>query len=323
MTRRPAPRRALLLLLLLVLLGVLYVQVRDARQRWIPGNELVPEGYSPPVLRIGASAVVEGPVEIALHEPVDFDGFTREAVLALRSENVAKHPSLVSGYEPHRNVYGRIVDGMPWWGLVGQFRYGPGPRSTEGASEESRFVLNPFLLVGAELFGASRWGGFRWDEDAIAAAGVPDEELPLAVEPTSLTWWPDQSRAEVVYDATGLIEGVAPFVDEPPTLPLDGTYLYPQSARDLGFNFLHVDLAASEQVTQRDPNPSPFRIRSFIHRGGSCRYPGGCNNGSPHQTHVARIQIEALPARLVLRLWRKQPADAASAADMEFAIRFE
>ncbi len=319
----PFPRRAVLLLLLLALSAVLYAQVRHARQSWTPPLDARPDRPSPPVLHIGPQAAVAGPVDVALHDPVDFDGLTREAVLALRRANVALHPALVSGYEPHSRIYGRIVDGLPWWGMVGQFRYGPGPRSTEGASEEARFVLNPFVLVGAELFGASRWGGFRWDQDAVARSGLSDEELPLAVEPTSLTWWPDQSRAEVVYDATGLIEGVAPYTVEPPTLPLGGTYLYPQNARDLGFDFLYLDLDASDQVTQRDPSSTPFRVRSFIHHGGSCRYPGGCNNGSPHITEVARIQIEALPARLVLKLWRKRPEDASSVADMEFAIRFE
>lgn len=64
-------------------------------------------------------------------------------------------------------------------------------------------------------------------------------------------------------------------------------------------------------------------IRSFVHRGGSCGYPGGCNNGSPYQAELDHILVEELPARMVLKLWRLLPEGVGTPAELEFVIRLE
>lgn len=324
MTPPVSRRRALLLLLMLALLAVLYVQIRRARQSWTLQHEPLPERSEPPRLMLGAAAAIDGPIVISRHDPLDLDGLTRDAVLDLRRQRVARHPDLIREYQPSPAVYSRIVDGLPWWGMLGHFVHGPGQRSIDGTSEESRFLLNPFLLVGIDLFGASIWNqDFAWDPAELAAVPLEEAALPLWVEPASLTWWPAESRAEVVYDVTTFLDRVAELAATPPTLPLGGTSLMPQNARDLGFDFLHVDLDASTHIAQPGHSSEPIRIRSFIHQGGSCGYPGGCNNGSPYQVQLDHIVLEELPARMVIQLWRTRPAGPAAASDMEFVIGLE
>lgn len=316
-------RTLLLLLLLLVFVALLFVRVREFRQSWTPHVDPPLAPTDPPELLVGTLAAAPGPVIIDLHPPSDLDGMTRWQVYEVRRQAVAEHPDLARNYSPSGAVYGSISSGAPWWGTVGQFLHGPGPDSTEGPSEEARYVVNPYLLVGVDIFEASRWGGFRWDHDALAELPSAGAELILTIPPTALTWWPAESRAEVVYDATTLVDSVSPFAIPPPALPLDGTHIDPQNARDLGLNFLYLYLEASEHVTQAHRTPEPVLIRSFLHRGGSCRYPGGCNNGSPYQRQLDDLRIEQLPARLVVKLWQEAPESAGDAADFEFVVRFE
>ncbi len=323
MKRGPDYRRALLLLLLLVFVAILFARVRDFRQSWAPPEPPPPAPAAPLVLLVGDLAGAAGPVDIRLHPPIDLDGMTRRQVYEVRSQAVAEHPELVRDYHPSGAVFGSISSGAPWWGIEGQFLDGPGHDSIAGPSEEARFVLNPFLLAGVDIFEASIWGGFRWDRDALAENPAAEAELILTPPPTDLTWWPEQSRGEVVYDVTALVDSVSPFAIPPPALPLEGTNLHTLNARDLGFDYLHLDLDASEHITQDHHTPDPTLIRDFLHRGSSCGHEGGCNNGSPYQREIDDIRIEQLPARLVVKLWHERPDSTAEEADFVFVVRFE
>ena len=158
-------------------------------------------------------------------------------------------------------MFGQVEDGRPWWGIEGQYFHGPGQRSIEGPSEESCFVLNPFLLVAVDFTGLTPWSpGFEWNRDQI----------------------------------------------EP---------------EDLNLNYLHVSPKWMVNVFKADLSAEPVRIQHFIHCGGSCRYPGGCNNGSPYQEELDGYRVNALPARLDVLLWHERPNDAGQPADMLFTIQ--
>lgn len=63
-------------------------------------------------------------------------------------------------------------------------------------------------------------------------------------------------------------------------------------------------------------------FRDYIHVGGSCKYVGGCNNLSPMQNDKM-ITLKAIPAEINLKLWKKQPRDKYSKADMYYRIIFK
>ena len=290
------------LLLLIIALAAYYL--------FYPGAQ-VPEWLASPLglegpgtenrLALGSKGQA-GPIDIPISEPVEFDGLTRVAVLDLRRKAVLEHPELLVGkYRPMTEIFGQIEDGKPWWGIPGQFFHGDGMRSTEGPSEESRFVLNPYLLVAPEFN--------EWWRGAISEAEVAT--FPLVCYPRSLTWKPKDSYAEVVYPASCIQRRQR------------GEFgLIAYNARDLGLDYLYVSYGESENVAKPGAPTTAYANPQFIHRGGSCGFPGGCNNMSPATPEIDFIQLQGLPARITIKLWRKPPASVNEAADMRYVILF-
>lgn len=282
-------------------------------------------------LALGESAA-GGPIEIPIQRPTELDGLTRDEVFALRTEAVMRNPELLGGpYVPADVVFGQIVDGKPWWGMPGQFFYANGSKSIEGVSEEARFILNPYLLVWAEFGGFSFYGNrwLTWSEEAIEAAGeevIYEPDFPLICGPETLTWWPDERRAEVFYDVTGCMSEMNKWLANPVEAEDMYISLAAYNARDLNLNFLFPDYDESENIIdpiEEDIPTEPVAIPHFIHLGSSCAYPGGCNNMSPAFPPTDYLFIEALPARFVVRLWHELPPSADESADMTVVLLFE
>jgi hypothetical protein len=95
------------------------------------------------------------------------------------------------------------------------------------------------------------------------------------------------------------------------------------NARDLGFEYLFVDLANSPNITQDVPSTTATAILYYIHTGSTCEFEGGCSNGSPFQQELSYLRLSALPATLNLKLWRLLPTDAGSPPDLTFTMIFE
>jgi len=111
-------------------------------------------------LALGEVTAVKGALTLPIAALAEFDGLSREQILALRREAVARQPKLLQGeYVPTPSVFGHIEGGRPWWGLAGRFYFGPGGESIAGLSTQSQHVLNPYLLVGADFWCDCRIGG--------------------------------------------------------------------------------------------------------------------------------------------------------------------
>ena len=90
------------------------------------------------------------------------------------------------------------------------------------------------------------------------------------------------------------------------------------NARDFGFSYFYIDRARSENISSKSAK-EPASINQYIHCGGSCGYPGGCNNMSPDQSEL-KIKVSALPAEAHIKLWKNKPAGKDQAPDMTFVI---
>jgi hypothetical protein len=254
-------------------------------------------------LKIRSAAVGETTTTIALHALEDYDGWTREQIYALRRARVGLYPSLVAGdYQPTEAVFGLIEDGRPWWGTNGQFCLGRGETSIEGPSEESRFIGNPFLLLGVD-----EGKGFNTTNPGCR---------PVYPEVVSLQWNASAATATATYDYTSFLRGKA---EVGLTKYLDCLDLESYNARDMGFAFARLDVPASVNIAPCPGSDAVILLRRFLHKGGSCRYPGGCNNGSPDSPGL-RFRVESVPARVVCRLWGAHPASAEDAPDFTFTI---
>ena len=277
-------------------------------------------------LALGAEAATDT-VDIALSPPQELDGKTRSAILELRRQAVVLYPDLLAGsYTPSTQVF-QISDGLPWWGIVGQFYHGKGERSTDGPSEESRFILNPYLLVAAELRGLSIWSdgerALAWDKARITGQDLADPDFPFYCRPTSLRWWPQAARATVTYDVSGYLAELNRWTTYPMTVADASLDLIAYNARDMDLSYLYLSLADSDNLSASSPMQVPMAISQFLHAGNSCGYPGGCNNMSPRVPELVNVHIEHLPARATIWLWRGRPAGVDQPPDMTFTIDFE
>lgn len=244
-------------------------------------------------------------LEIQLEPLGDLDFKTKAEVYALRSEAVTRYPQLLAGeYKPSNDVFGQIVDGLPWWGVLGAHRYGRGKRSIEGPSTHSLSILNPYLLVVASI-------GTIWDPDYF---GVIDEQTGqerFICTPRSLRWYPKLGQAEVTYDAECLRRGEA-----------HSFGLYAYNARDFNLRFIYVSYRDSTNIFKEREPARAYTNPQFIHQGGSCGYPGGCNNMSPATPPIDDIRISGWPARVVIHLWENYPRDPYERPDMTYLMNF-
>jgi hypothetical protein len=209
-------------------------------------------------------------------------------------------------YEPSLAVFGQIEDKKPWWGILGLCYYGSGELSIAGESGQSRFFLNPYLLVALE--------------EAHAYNRTKSSYPPVAFypKPEALTWKPDEKRLEIVYDVTGywnaqLAVGIKKDAEE------KRLTFVAYNARDFGYRYLYVVPEESYCMDTTSRLVEPIEIKQFIHCGNSCGYPGGCNNCSPTQPEL-NIHFEDVPAVASIKLWQEKPASVTAKEDLRVII---
>ena len=266
----------------------------------------LPEAQAANTLATGNSA--PSIIDITINQPIELDNKTKAEVYAIRESYVSRYRELLTGdYRPSEAVFGQIADRKPWWGIEGQFCRGNGQHSIDGVSEEARFILNPFILLMLEE--TQSWG----------AGG---DCSPVYPEPISLEWFGRDRKAKVTY-------ALSEFYDQRrqnkfPLYAVEGSTLYLKNlnARDFGYEFVYLDSADSINI-RRINNAKMFvdsvKLQSFIHCGGSCGYPGGCNNGSPLESDL-HFNVDQLPATLHCKLWKNKPSSPQAEADFTFVI---
>ena len=276
-------------------------------------------------LAIGQRSLVES-LSIPIAEPVELDGMSRDQIYELRKQAALVYPWLLyTNYEPSYSVFSQIEDDRPWWGIAGQYYYGSGEQSIVGPSEESRFILNPYLLLSADFSGLSIWSaggetdGF-WNPNVVTNAALENDKLPYYVEPQNLRWWPERSRVEVSYDLSSYLEQINHWTLRQYTYR-DATFdLIAYNARDLNLNYIYIDYDESIYIYKDPAPPEPVIIPQYLHRGDSCGYEGGCNNMSPETPEIMDIHIGKLPAKLIVYLWHEEPADQTETPDLIYVI---
>ena len=224
---------------------------------------------------------------------------------------IADYPIFFSGsYRADASpVFNQIEGGKPWWGLRGLICYGPGQLAIDGESDESRFIDNPFLLISMEEGHA-----------LILMKGKGD--CPLSYpEPNSLSFDNDKMTFYVEYNASAHDQTLAMLAQSVNHREPHMRYTFHgRNAIDFGVPYVYATEVNNLHFTNaQNIGNTVYRFRDFIHVGGSCGYPGGCNNGSPRQPET-EFQINAYPASATFKLWRHQPSSPEDPADLTYEI---
>ncbi len=263
------------------------------------------------------------PLTIKLVPPMEFDGMTRDQIYELRRRAVAHYPELLAhDYEPSDVVFGQLVDGKPWWGNAGLMYYGSGEMSSEGLSEHSRFVLNPFLLVGITFMG---WdvGGIpersHWDTRRITPEVIASNEFPPTCLAQDLHWDAANRAADVTYDVTACLAEINRWTSTPVTMGDGFMEVIAYNARDFNLNWIYV-WYPMPGATYFDDFDRPIKIPQFLHPGPSCGFPGKCNNMSPWEPLLGSYFNYGPPVTFTVYLWKDEPDSRRSTPDMTFKI---
>jgi len=271
-------------------------------------------------LRLGVRSALADGTSIQLYGLQDFNNLTRSEVLRWRTNAVYACPALVDGtYVPTPAIFDGITDGKPWWGMAGQYIWGEGQRSIDGQAEESRFVLNPFLLVGA-----NPWTAKIWNPEMINSGDLSDPNFPYTWLPQELRFWPRMRMAQVVYDVTAYnarLKQLEAKLEKTDNNARFGLVAY--NARDFGYNYLMVSSVLSSNVDNAVKAREPVEIKQYIHTGDSSKYPGGCNNMSPKMDQIDQLMITKLPARATVLLWKSRPSFIGDPPDFSFVLDFK
>ncbi|MDQ7822720.1 MAG: hypothetical protein RDV48_08015 [Candidatus Eremiobacteraeota bacterium] len=252
-------------------------------------------------------------VGIPLSPPVELDYLTRNEIFSLRRAAMKKHPSFIpASYEPSEGVFGGIVDRKPWWGMLGVYYYSFGEKCTEGPSEESRFIVNPYLLVGVRE--SCSYDLAKFGRKSLK----PEDFSPRAL---ALEWSSDGTEGKVTYDVSRFWKKFDDLLKKEhirfQNEDIKELYLIAYNARDLGFPFLYVDASRCRNVII--PDNRLVGIPQYIHLAYNCGNPEGVNNMSPYCSQLI-VRLKDLPAYVETRLWRSAPRQVNEKADVTFGI---
>jgi hypothetical protein len=248
-----------------------------------------------------------------------FNGITQQDLYKTRKNAVEKYRNLLADtYEPSDSIFGMCENKKPWWGVWGMHVFRQGEHAIEGPSKESGYILNPFRLVAAE---ANNVG--LWDREKMSDADMRNPDFPFLWESSPVNFNAKAGIAQVVYDLTSYNQRLKTWKRcmRFPVDSINGFSLIAYNARDFGYSYAYLDPIRSRGLSKWGVHP--VNISQFLHCGGSCGYPGGCNNMSPHIRELDQNKILQLPARAYLKLWKVEPDSVSDPPDFVFVIDFK
>ncbi len=270
-------------------------------------------------LALRNASKVPGAVNVPIQGLVNFNGITQEQLYKTRSNAVYKYKSFLSDmYEPSDSIFGMCESKKPWWGVWGMQVFREGAHAIDGPSKESDYILNPFRLVAAEANSIGLWGRGVTEND------LHNPAFPFLWESGPVTFNAKLASAQVTYDITKFNKALLQYQDRMRAhrTAITGFSLIAYNARDFGYRYIYLDPHKSIGI-KRWPSVGAVEITQFLHCGGSCGYPGGCNNMSPHVREFDENTLLQLPARAHLKLWKSEPESVSDAPDFTYIIDFK
>ncbi len=251
-------------------------------------------------------------ITIPINPPTELSYKLKENIYNLRKYYVKNSIFNTDNYEPSEAVFGNIVSGKPWIANDICKNWQTKATKIDGPSEEARFINNPAILVAIEYpFTFSNYEDPSWCKDPIST-----------ITPKSLTYNKSTKEITVTYEKL-------PFS----TLGNKSFYTFNGlNAKDLGYKYAYIDKSKStydiDFSNEYNISSDIIEFQNFIHLGGSCNVPGGCNNGSPRQSYLEfknekSGNYETKNEIIYIKLWKHSPSSKDAKADITEKIILE
>ncbi len=267
-------------------------------------------------LAIGKSAKINGPIDISINPPAEFNFKPRAEIFRLRAQEVMRHSQLLTDqYIPANDVFGKYKtrrDGGDFMDKAIMARQ----NSINGPAEESRFILNPFLLVGEAIICGV-------EKSKCSESDFINSKFPMFYPPSNLRWWPKEGKAEVTYGVTAYKNQMASLLGFSTFNVSNRIALEAINARDLGLKYFYIPPSWVHNVNVASPMSKPMPVHQFVHCSGNCGYPGGCNNMGPRCEELDNFTFTQLPASISIMFWKAPPTTGSEKPDMVYTINYQ
>lgn len=270
-------------------------------------------------LALGADFKQKKSLIIPSVAPQAFNFLTKREILEKRCKLVSAQKSLLrNAYKPDEAIFGGLEDNKPWWGTLGDAVYTPGQHAIDGPARQSAYILNPFRLISAEpnIIGI-------WNLNALKPGDVDKSDFPADWTAGPVIFSPAQHRAEVTYNVTKFNNSLHAWQDKLKNAKTNiaNFSFIAYNARDFGYHWAYLSPHQSPNIHSWRAW-EPVQITQMLHCGGSCGYPGGCNNMSPQIPTLDYNSLTGLPAHATILLWKEEPDKISQPPDMTFVVNF-
>ncbi len=236
--------------------------------------------------------------------PVSLSYKTKKEVYDIRKRYVKESLFANQDYEPSEDVFGLIIDNLPWYSLDKCYLENK-PSIVTGPSRVARSIVNPSIPVIIDLpFGYpvkdfNEYSICREEDSYLLPVAARYNKSKNEVELT-MNSLPHNTTNNAFYQLEGI------------------------NARDFGYKYVYLDKNKTTLkisfVEDNNMSTEPVEFKDFIHRGSSCGVEGGCNNISPFQQKlgfkVLNPDENKYPAEIYLKLWKNKPNSAEEDADI-------
>lgn len=255
-------------------------------------------------------------ISFKIYRPENFNDKTKQDIYDIRKMNVGNSPLYPEYYEPSDAVFGQIVSSKPWYGKYNRPCDSGVSNITRGESLLSTIVNNPNALISP--FPYANTPDLSLESDYCKSSDS------MLFVPSKIEYTPAQKKLEITYPINDIIIGNNQYNKTTSLL------LTALNARDAGYNYITAtDIQGGffyDSSWDNRPYDNIMKIvynfHDYIHLGTSCGLPGGCNNISPWQEALS-FELSARPARIKLKLWKKEPASRNSTPDLYCNLIFE
>ena len=250
------------------------------------------------------STIPNTAVEAKVNSLVDYNGMSKDFILALRSGNIDSNFTKLVNYEPNEEVWSSVEDKGFWFSLERSVCFDKNTdckRKLKGVSAMSRLINNPMILVAPVMIAT-----YHLDEKLPVCS---DEGLKLV--PQNVYIDVVNSKIIAVYKGTRTLTKCN-------YLQLSGL-----NARDFGFEWGRVSDTQNIKFPYHDNiSKKIYQFKDSIVPGNYCEDKDlKCNVLSPVDDKVV-FNVTSYPASIELKLWRNKPFSSFTIAEFNMEIRF-